>query len=567
MTEEPKKSESLDFSPEKRLENIETFKKEYFDVLVIGGGITGVGIARDAALRGLRVGLIEKDDFAAGTSSKSSKLVHGGFRYLKQAEFALVHEALVERKTLMDIAPHLVHPTPCILPIYKNSAEPPWMIHIGLWLYDLLAFTKNIGRHRMLSLEEIAKMEPELRQDGLRKAAQYYDCKADDFRVVMSTVQSAAQHGAVVANYVKAEDVLIEKEKITGIVARNQLTGETFGIRARVFANATGPWSDRVQEDLFKKFEPHVRTTKGVHLLVHRDDLPIEHAFMQFSVKDGRPIFAIPWKNIVLLGTTDTDYTGDPDRIETEREDVDYILESFNYYFPRANLTDDKVLSAFAGLRPLLREEGKSASQVTREHRIFEAPDNFFSIVGGKLTTHRVMAKDMVDRLVKRLKKDFGISPRLKKTVTDSVPLYGGEIVNFEEFYTLWRKKLTEEHHFELDIAEHFIETFGSRIPDLLEAIAQTPDGSRRIHPNLPHVWGELTYALEHEMTVALDDFLIRRTHIFSLERNQGLDVYQKILPILSKRLGWTKEEEEKQVARLKMKVALTQEFRKKRSK
>ncbi len=564
MSDQPKTNETLDFSPEKRLDNIERLGTETFDVLVIGGGITGVGIARDAVLRGLHVALIEKDDFAAGTSSKSSKLVHGGFRYLKQGEFALVHEALVERKTLMTIAPHLVHPTPCILPIYENSAEPPWMIHLGLWLYDLLAFTKNIGRHRMLSVEEIAQMEPELRQDGLRKAAQYYDCKADDFRVVMATVQSAALHGAVVANYVKAEEVLTEKGKIAGVIAKNQITGESLTIRARVFANATGPWSDRVQEALFKKFEPHVRTTKGVHLLVHRDNLPIDHAFMQFSVKDGRPIFAIPWKNIVLLGTTDTDYTGDPDRIETEREDVDYILESFNYYFPRANLTDDKVLSAFAGLRPLLREEGKSASQVTREHRIFEAPDNFFTIVGGKLTTYRVMAHDMVNRLVKRLGKDFGVQPKVAKTITDQVPLYGGDIENFEEFSARWRAKLQEEHGIAPDIADHLIETFGSRIPDLLEALAKTPSGAERIHPQLPHIWAELTYALDHEMTLALDDFLIRRTHIFSLEKHQGLDVYEKILPVLSKRLGWSKKEEEKQVARLKMKVALTQEFRKK---
>ncbi len=564
MNNRTNKNESLDFSPERRTKNIDLMKQEVFDVLVIGGGITGVGIARDAVLRGLKVALVEKDDFAAGTSSKSSKLVHGGFRYLKQGEFALVHEALVERKILMNIAPHLVHPTPCILPIYKNSAEPPWMIHIGLWLYDLLAFTKNIGRHRMLTLEEIAQMEPELRQEDLRKAAQYFDCKADDFRLVLATVQSAAQSGAVIANYVKAVEVLKEDHRVTGIVAKDQLTGATLKIRARAIANATGPWSDRVQQELFGEMKPHVRTTKGVHLLVHRDDLPIHHAFMQFSIQDGRPIFAIPWKNIVLLGTTDTDYTGDPDRIETEREDVDYILESFNYYFPRAHLTDDKVLSAFAGLRPLLREEGKSASQVTREHRIFETAPGFFSIVGGKLTTHRVMADDMVNRIASYLGKNFHIRPKLRKTVTATVPLYGGDIENFDLFYAHWREKLTRRHQFDSDIAEHFIETFGTKIPDLLEAIAQTPHGAERIHPKLPHVWGELTYALEHEMTLALDDFLIRRTHIFSLEKNQGLDVYPKILPVLSRRLEWTKKEEEKQVARLKMKVALTQEFRQK---
>jgi len=556
-------TESLSFSPEIRNQNIQKMGNELFDVLVIGGGITGAGIARDAALRGFKTALIEKDDFAAGTSSKSSKLVHGGFRYLKQREFGLVHEALVERKRLMDIAPHIVHPTKCLLPIYEHSAEPPLLIHIGMWLYDILAFTKNIGRHRMVSARELAILEPELRQDGLKKGAEYYDCKEDDFRLVMATIQSAAQYGAVIANYVKAVDVIRENRRVAGVQAENRLTGESVSIRAKVIANATGPWSDDVRKALFKDITPHVRTTKGVHLIVKHSDLPITRAFMQFAIRDGRPIFAIPWNTVVLLGTTDTDYTGDPDRITTDRSDVDYLLESFNYYFPKANLTDDNILSAFSGLRPLLREEGKSASQVTREHRIFENQENFFSIVGGKLTTYRVMAKDMVNRLSKRLERSFNVVPKNPRCLTDKFPLYGGDIPNYEHFRQDWVRRLAVQENIPHDIAEHFVESYGTRIPDILKAIQDTPNGGQRIHPNLPHVWGEVTYALDHEMTVALDDFLIRRTHIFSLEKKQGLDVCHEIADKLQERLGWSDEEKQRQIERLKLKVQLTQYFRK----
>jgi len=555
-------TESLDFSPEIRNQTIQKMENESFDILVVGGGITGAGIVRDAALRGYKTALIEKDDFAAGTSSKSSKLVHGGFRYLKQREFRLVHEALVERKTLMDIAPHIVHPTKCLLPIYENSAESPFLIHIGMWLYDILAFTKNIGRHRMVSARELAILEPELRQDGLKKGAEYYDCKEDDFRLVMATIQSAAQYGAAIANYVKAVDVIYENGRVAGVQAVNQLTGESVSIRAKVIANATGPWSDEVRKTLFKDITPNVRTTKGVHLIVKHSDLPITRAFMQFAIRDGRPIFAIPWNTLVLLGTTDTDYTGDPDRITTERSDVDYLLESFNYYFPKANLTDDKILSAFAGLRPLLREEGKSASEVTREHKIFETPENFFSIVGGKLTTYRVMAKDMVNRLARHLERSFHVVPENPRCLTDKFPLYGGDISNYEHFRQERVKQLAVQEGIPHDIAEHFVESYGTRIPDILQAIQDTPNGKERIHPNLPHVWGELAYALDHEMTVALDDFLIRRTHIFSLEKNQGLDVYPEIADKLQTRLGWSDEEKQRQIDRLKSKVQLTQYFR-----
>lgn len=554
--------EEFRFSPETRRDNIEKLGRQVFDVLVIGGGITGAGIARDAALRGLHTALIEKNDFAAGTSSKSSKLVHGGFRYLGQFEFKLVHEALSERKTLMELAPHLVQPKPCMLPIYEHSAEPPWMINIGMWLYDLLAGQRNIGRHHMISARRLIQSQPELRSEGLRKGAEYYDCKADDFRLVMATVQSAAVHGAVVANYLKAVEILRDGDRVAGVVAEDGLTGEQFPIRARVIANATGPWSDEVREALLRQSNKRVRTTKGVHLIVRENDLPVKWAFMLFSVIDERPIFAIPWKNFVLIGTTDTDYDGDPDRILTERSDVDYLLESINYYFPSAQLNDEKIISTFAGLRPLIFEAEKQASEVTREHEIFEAPENFFSIIGGKLTTYRVMAKQLVDEMLKRLEKSHGVRAPYPRCRTHKIPLFGGNMRSYGQFEKQWQTTLTRQHSLDPEIAQHFVETYGTRIPVLLDAIARTPDGAGRIHPDLPHLWGELTYAVEHEMTVALDDFLIRRTHIFSLDPDQGLGVYQQVLERLSQRLGWSTDIQQAQVERYKMKIRLVRHFK-----
>lgn len=557
----PPGSESIELSVETREQNIGQLQEKQFDILVIGGGITGAGIARDAALRGFKTALIEKADFCSGTSSKSSKLVHGGFRYLNNFEYGLVHEALVERKTLIDIAPHIVHPIQCLLPLYAYNSMPPWMMHIGLFLYDFLSFSKRIGSHKMLSVKDIQEIEPSLRRDDLKKIAVYYDCQADDFRLVMSNVQSAALYGGVVANYVKASDPLLENGQIVGIKAQDEISGESFPIRSHTIANATGPWCDYLRQELLNDSQQRVRTTKGIHLVIHRDDLPIRHTIVGRAVQDGRYIFAVPWHQFVFLGTTDTDYDGDPDRIPTVRNDVDYLLEAFNHYFPDVNLNDDKIVSTFAGLRPLTYEEGKTASSVTREYQIFEQPQNFFNIIGGKLTTYRTMAKAMIDRMAKRLEKTHHISPVSPKCRTDQLPLYGGDISNYGVFLEEWKAQLVEQHDLEDEIAEHLIESYGSELPQVLRYIAKTSSGKERFLPGLPYVWGELDYALEHEMTLALDDFLIRRTHLFSLNRRQALDVHEEIASRLAQKLGWSDEERQAQIERYKLKIDITRQY------
>jgi len=560
--DEEREEASLGFSPEVRHQNLERMEEETFDVLVIGGGITGAGIARDAALRGFKTALIEKDDFGAGTSSKSSKLVHGGFRYLRQLKFGLVHEALVERKTLRGLAPHLVCPMTCALPIYRGAGFPAPLIQVGMWLYHFLAFDRKVGGHRMVSAKSFCEMEPAYRQEGLRKAAEYYDCWGDDSRLVLATIQSAARHGAVTANYVMAVDGIQENERVIGVLARDRFTGKEFSIKSCVVANATGPWSDHVRQSLLNQKGPRVRLTKGVHIIVSSENLPIQHAFMQFAIQDGRPVFAIPWKKIVLLGTTDTDYDGDPDEIYVERSDVDYLLESFDYYFPKAHLTYDHILSTFAGLRPLIFEEGKSESQVSREYQIFEGPENFFSIIGGKLTTYRTMAKRMVDRLARRLATAFHVTARNPKCITDRVPLWGGGIQDYKEFQRKWMFQLVDERHFDIETAVHLVETHGSNITTVLKAIERAPDGKERIHPQLPCVWGELPYAINHEMALALEDFLMRRALPFSLENRRGAEVHTEVANRMQERLGWSVEEKQAQIDRYESKVRLTEHFR-----
>jgi glycerol-3-phosphate dehydrogenase len=559
--QEPEKS-SLVFSPKARQCNLDKMGREDFDVLAIGGGITGAGIARDAVLRGFRTALIEKDDFGSGTSSKSSKLVHGGFRYLKQLQFGLVHEALTERKILRRLAPHLVYPMRCLLPLYQDSATPAWVIQIGMWLYDILALDRNIRRHRMISAQEIQKIEPAYRQEGLRKAAEYYDCWGDDFRLVMATLKSAAQYGAVSANHVRAVDGVVENRKIIGVLAKDQLSGKDIRIKTRVVANATGPWSDQVRDTLFGQGDRRLRLTKGVHIIVPLAVLPVHSALMQFAIRDGRPIFAIPWKDIVILGTTDTDYHGDPDRIGVDRTDVDYLLESFNHYFPGARLTCDHVLTAFAGLRPLVFEPDKSASQVTREYQVFEGPENFFTMIGGKLTTYRRMAEKLVDRLAGRLAAAFDRVAENPRSGTDRVPLWGGEIQNYKEFQETWISRLAKTPPFDRDMVVHLIERYGAHISDVLRVIEETPDGGGRIHPQLPYVWGELCYAIDHEMAVGLDDFLIRRAPLFSQESRKGGTVYQEVADRMQKRLGWSPTEKKDQIDRYERAMRLIEHFR-----
>ncbi|MEK7833389.1 MAG: glycerol-3-phosphate dehydrogenase/oxidase, partial [Acidobacteriota bacterium] len=392
------------------------FKREVFDVLIIGGGITGAGLALDAAVRGLKVALVEKRDFAAGTSSRSTKLIHGGLRYLEQFDFALVREALLERAILTRIAPHLTEAYPFVIPIYsdrRRNYDHPLKMRVGLFLYDLLAGGHNFAKHRRLSREEALNLAPQLDPKGLKGAFLYYDARTNDARLVIEVVKAANEHNAAIANYAKVESFLRDAEgKITGARVLDEVSGEQIALRAGVTINATGVWMEETirldghnSNGLSKKLRP----AKGIHLTVAADRLRVGAAWLIPSLTGHRFYFVVPWEGRVNIGTTDTDYEGGKDSPHVEPEEVIEILNAVNSYFPGANLDHGDVISAWAGLRPLITDaKAKNTSVVSRKEEVIETADGLISIGGGKLTTYRLMAEQGIDLALKRLGSSGG---------------------------------------------------------------------------------------------------------------------------------------------------------------
>ncbi|HHM23427.1 MAG TPA: glycerol-3-phosphate dehydrogenase/oxidase, partial [Bacteroidetes bacterium] len=467
-------------------------------------------------------------------------------------------EALVERYLLLRLAPHIVWPQECVLPLYEDSRERPWLVRIGMTLYDLLSLGKGIRRHRMASAAGVMEQVPLLRRQQLLGGAFYYDAKGDDFRLVLSTLQSAVLAGAVAANYVRATGFEMSRDRARALVCQDELSGRSFELRARLFVNAAGPWSDQIRRMADPSLPQRVRTTMGVHLLVPWKRLPLRQALMVISSLDGRPLFAVPWRNVVLLGTTDTDFSGDPDELWATRADVDYLLESFRYYFPEVQLGDEDIISSFAGLRPLVYEPNKPASQVTREHEIFEVPRGVFNIVGGKLTTYRRMAQDLLN-YVRSHQRQLHI-PR--RSPSASVPLYGGEVPGYAAFRQRKLQELRNDLGLPVEIAMHLLDTYGVHVQEIGEILKADAQLAKPIVEGLPFIWAQLPYAVEHEMTVALDDFLIRRTHILSLDWDQGRSVAQEVGARMQRMLGWSEVELRHQLDRYFAKVQLTRRFR-----
>ncbi|MEM1418691.1 MAG: glycerol-3-phosphate dehydrogenase/oxidase, partial [Myxococcota bacterium] len=368
-----------------------------FDLVVVGGGITGAGVARDAARRGLRVALVEQRDLAYGTSSRSSKLVHGGLRYLEQGEVAMVFESVSERRTLMHLAPHLVAPLPFLFPVFESSKKSLLVIRAGMWIYDALALFRSYRRHVTLGREGVIEAEPGLRREGLRGSPLYYDCATDDARLTLETALDAAEAGAVVATGARVRRLVKNvRGEISGVVVESTLAGRdagrTVSLEARVVVNATGPWTDAVRKLSSlpgKERRRLLRPTKGVHVVVDRAKLPVQHAVVCVHPDDGRVLFALPWGDRSYLGTTDTDYRGAPEDVAATGEDVAYLLAAARHYFPEHPLAREDVLSTWAGLRPLIAPEGAglSASDVSREHEVLTDADGLVTVAGGKLTT------------------------------------------------------------------------------------------------------------------------------------------------------------------------------------
>ncbi len=539
------------FSAAARAENLRRLARERFDVLVIGGGITGAGVALDAAARGYAVALVERHDFASGTSSKSTKLAHGGIRYLPQFDFALVHEALVERGRMLANAPFLVRPIGFVLPLYRGDRHPVGLpvtlpggfgiglvLNIGLVLYDLMAGKHTIARHRHISRAEALKLAPALSPDGLKEAFIYYDAQLDDARLTLTGMRTAARWGAVIANHAEAIGFQQRAGRLTAARVRDTLSGEEITVEARHVVNAGGVFAERVEALTGEAPQLQVLPGKGAHLVVARERIGLlETAIVLPETDDQRLLFVIPWEGRAIIGTTDT-VGGDLDHPMATEEDISYLLRHVNRYLT-VNLTRADVLSTYAGYRPLVRSrDQKQSKQLSRTHAVVESPGGLVSIVGGKLTTWRRMGQDTVDHLARR----DGLAI---KHPTESLPLLGAERWP-EVSASLPRRGAALG--LEAESSDHLGYFYGSQALAVLDLIEQERGLAARLLPDLPYLRAEVVHACRAEMALTLEDVLARRLRIAIEDRQRGLGVVADVANLMARELGWSASERERQI-------------------
>ena len=521
---------------------------QVFDLIVVGGGINGAGIARDAAMRDLRVLLLDKGDFGSGTTSWSSRLIHGGLRYLEYYEFHLVRESLSDREKLLRIAPHLVKPLPFAVPIYEHHKRGPFLIRLGMIGYDALSFDKSMDRHKMLDREETLKRLPGLNTEGLKAAALYYDAQAEYAeRLAVENAISAREHGAVVLNYARVDRLILAGD-VRGVEFTDVLDGQRYTARSLVTVNVAGPWVDEVLAATNGGTERMIGGTKGTHLVVDTFPGAPRTAIYYEAESDSRPIFVFPWNGRYLIGTTDIRYEGDLDYVVGDEEEISYLLRETNSLIPRANLTREDVLFVYSGVRPLPYKPQGSEGSVTRSHLIHDHSElepgvnGLLSIVGGKLTTYRNLSRQTVNKVHKKL----GI--RAPKCVTDRVPLPGGAVRDFEAFSTEFgqRSGLPETS------ARRLLKLYGARAYDVLAEAADDPSLKNPLASPATAETGllgcEILYAFRHEMAQTLADVLLRRSMV-GMGPKVGLDVDEAAAKVAVQHLGWSPERAEREVA------------------
>ena len=537
---------------------------ERVDVLVIGGGVTGVGVALEAATRGASVALIERNDFASGTSSWSTKLVHGGIRYLPQRQVGLVREALHERATLLRIAPHLVWPLAFVLPLYRETRRPIGVnipfpggvgvglaMRVGLTAYDALAGRENVARAHHLTPAETLAAVPGLRSEGLRGAFVYSDAGTNDTRLVLAIARTAAAQGAMLANYTEATRLIEENGVVTGAEVRDVLTGATHRIAARYVVNAAGVWSEQVAGLGEAESPVSVLPAKGIHLIVEAARVGLgKDAVVLPETPDGRLIFIVPWGGRAVIGTTD-DPGGDIERPRAEDDEIDYVLSVVNASV-REPLSRADIISTYAGYRPLIRaKNGANSAALSRSHSVLVAPNGLVTITGGKLTTYRRMAQDTVDRLHKAGLGAKGDMP-LRPSVTDHLPLAGAD------GYGHWQTIIAGEaarRGLDAATADHLLHTYGAETGAVLSLIDGDPLLAKRMTPELPAIFSEVAYAVRAEMAMTVEDVLARRTRLSLLDRAHGEGVAPDVATMLGDVLGWDAAERERQVAAYRARV------------
>jgi glycerol-3-phosphate dehydrogenase len=514
-----------EFSAAHRNQDLDQLKTKTFDILVLGGGITGAGVARDAALRGFSVALIEQNDFASGTSSRSSKLIHGGLRYLENLDFKLVFEALSERRKLFSLAPHLVHPLRFLIPLFKKGRVGMFKMGLGMWLYDALSLFDAPEMHEKLSPEESLERIPILQSKDLLGSYEYSDAYMDDDRLVHETLRSANHFGAVCLNYAEAKKILFSKGMhAQGVVFVDKISGAEHTITAKHVISSIGPWTDLFAETRVPKWKKILRPTKGVHITFERERVNLSRAVVMAAEK--RIVFAIPRHEMVIVGTTDTDFKGDPSDVVTSAQDIDYLLEVTNNYFPRAMIQKSDIIASYAGVRPLVDDGADTEGKTSREHMIFESDCGIIFVAGGKYTTYRLMAEQIVEMVVKKLP----FEQRLQRQQTNSEkplnPKATEEIMNM-------RSAFEEDLGFNtnLSLAEKLklFDRFGAEAVDLVE--------------KYPKEWNyfqlEAAHAILNTKCLTMLDFYTRRVPMILSMKDHGLSQFENVAKIFEQLLGW----------------------------
>ncbi|MCL7749547.1 glycerol-3-phosphate dehydrogenase/oxidase [Halalkalibacter alkaliphilus] len=533
------------FASKERETILEDMSKKTLDLLVIGGGITGAGIALDAQVRGLDTGLIEMQDFAAGTSSRSTKLVHGGLRYLKQFEVKLVAEVGKERAIVYENAPHVTTPEWMLLPMIKGGTFGKFSTSIGLKVYDFLAGVRKHERRKMLNKNGVLQKEPLVRKNGLKGGGIYVEYRTDDARLTLEVMKEAVTRGTKATNYTKAEGFIYKNGKVVAVKVRDLLSGKKYEIYAKKIVNAAGPWVDTLREEDGSKKGKYLHLTKGVHLVIDQSRFPLKQAVYFDTEKDGRMVFAIPRDGKTYVGTTDTFYNEDITHPRMTEEDRSYIINAVNYMFPSVKLTAKDIESSWAGLRPLIHEEGKSASEISRKDEIFISDTGLISIAGGKLTGYRKMAERIVDLVAKELGNQ-------KPCTTAEIKLSGGNVGGSVQFESFIEKKVAEGVALGLNKTEakRVTKLYGSNVDKVFSLLKNNREEVKKSQLP-PLLLAQLQYGMEEEMVSTPTDFFNRRTsalffNIQWVEEWKGL-----VTDYMAKKLRWSKEEKERHLAYL----------------
>ncbi|UXH45042.1 glycerol-3-phosphate dehydrogenase/oxidase [Rossellomorea vietnamensis] len=539
----------MTFSSTAREEVKHTLSSNQFDLVVIGGGITGAGIALDASKRGMKVALVEMQDFAAGTSSRSTKLVHGGLRYLKQFEVKMVAEVGKEREIVYENGPHVTTPEWMLLPLHKGGTFGKFSTSIGLKVYDYLAGVKRSERRSMLSVSETLTKEPLVKKDGLKGGGYYVEYRTDDARLTIEVMKEAVAHGATVLNYMKSQRFLYDNKKVVGIEAEDLVSGETVDIRGSKIVNAAGPWVDDVRGKDYSTNNKQLRLTKGVHLVIDQSKFPLQQA-VYFDTPDGRMVFAIPRDGKAYVGTTDTFFDSEKASPHMTSEDRDYILNAIHFMFPDVSVGKEDVESSWAGVRPLIFEKGKDPSEISRKDEVWEAESGLITIAGGKLTGYRKMGEHVVDLVSKRLKEER--KQKFPASATKHMPISGGHVGGSKNFQSFINQKAGEALQYGLSEAEgrKLAGMYGSNVDQLFK-LAHAYSGSTDERSVPPYLYAQLIYAIQEEMAATPVDFFIRRTGALFFDREWVEMWKEPVIEMMSKLLNWTSEQKDKYTADL----------------